>query len=80
MSFLKLKENLFPLLGKYDQFIDYNVQKESYKGYPLKAMECGHVTGALSTKILKEHILESFINLVKYVFYYVVSGNNTIKN
>ena len=50
--------NLFPLLGKYDQFIEYDVQKESYKGYPLKTVECGHVTGAVSTKILGEHILE----------------------
>jgi hypothetical protein len=55
----KSSQNLFPLLGKYDQFIEYNVQKESYKGYPLKTVECGHVTGALSTKTLKEHITES---------------------
>ena len=50
--------NLFPLLGKYDQFSEYNVQKESYLGYPLKTIKCGHVTGALNTKILKTHILE----------------------
>lgn len=54
----KNKQNLFPLLGMYDQFIEYNVQSKSYEGYPLKTIETGHVTGALSNKILKEHILE----------------------
>lgn len=58
----KTSQNLFPLLGKYDQFIEYSVQQESYKGYPLKTVEFGHVTGALSTKILKEHIFEVFEN------------------
>jgi len=51
--------NLFPLLGRYDQFIEYKVQKKSYKGYSLKTIKCGHVTGAVSAKILGEHILET---------------------
>lgn len=54
----KNSQNIFPLLCKYDQFIEYNVQRGSYKDYPLKTIEYGHVTGALSTEILKEHILE----------------------
>lgn len=54
----KNSRNIFPLLCKYDQFIEYGVQRESYKGYPLKTIEYGHVTGALSTEILKERILE----------------------
>ncbi len=54
----KNEQNLFPLLGVYDQFIEYNVQSKSYEGYPLKTIEKGHVTGALSSKILKNHILE----------------------
>lgn len=53
-------KNIFPLLCKYDQFIEYDVQQESYRDYPLKTIEYGHVTGALNTEILKEHILEVF--------------------
>jgi hypothetical protein len=51
--------NLFPLLGRYDQFIEHKVQKESYKGYPLKTIECGHVTGAINSGVLREHILQT---------------------
>lgn len=54
-------QNIFPLLSRFDQFIEYNVQLDSYNSYnsyPLNTIECGHVTGALSTKLLKEHILE----------------------
>jgi len=50
--------NIFPLLCKYDQFIEYNVQQESFRDYPLKTIEYGHVTGSLNTEKLKEHILE----------------------
>ncbi|PKP39299.1 MAG: hypothetical protein CVT98_02345 [Bacteroidetes bacterium HGW-Bacteroidetes-15] len=48
-------QNVFPLLSKYDQFIEYAVQSESYTGYPLKTIECGHVTGAINTKALRDH-------------------------
>ncbi len=50
--------NVFPLLGRYDQFIEYDVQKKSYTGHPVKVIEKGHVTGALNTKALRNHILE----------------------
>jgi hypothetical protein len=50
-------QNLFPLLSKYDQFIEYDIQKESYNGYPLKTIECGHVTGAINSSELRNHIL-----------------------
>lgn len=50
--------NVFPLLSRYDQFIEYDVQKESYTGHPVKVIENGHVTGALNTKALRNHILE----------------------
>jgi hypothetical protein len=49
--------NVFPLLGRYDQFIEYDIQKESYNGHPVKVIENGHVTGALKTKALRNHIL-----------------------
>ncbi len=51
-------KNLFPLLGRYDQFIEYNFQKESYNGHPLKTIDYGHITGSLQTKTLKNHILD----------------------
>jgi hypothetical protein len=50
-------QNLFPLLSKYDQFIEYDVQKESYNGYPLKTIERGHVTGAISAAEHRSHLL-----------------------
>lgn len=49
-------QNVFPLLSKYDQFIEYAVQRESFSGYPLKTIECGHVTGAINSKELRCHI------------------------
>lgn len=55
--------NVFPLLGRYDQFIEYDVQKESYTGHPVKVIENGHVTGALKTKTLRSHILEVLQNI-----------------
>ena len=50
-------QNVYALLSKYDQFIEYDVQKETYEGYPLKTIECGHITGALNTNELKNHML-----------------------
>jgi hypothetical protein len=50
-------QNLFPLISKYDQFIEYAVQRESYNGYPLKTIECGHVTGAINIKALRDHVI-----------------------
>jgi len=56
-------QNIYPLLSRYDQFIEYDVQKETYKGYPLKTIESGHVTGALNTNELRKHLL-SVLKLV----------------
>ena len=53
-------QNVFPLLSKFDQFIEYDVQKETYDGYPLKTIDCGHVSGALSTDELRDHLLWVF--------------------
>jgi hypothetical protein len=51
--------NVFPLLAKYDQYIEFNIQKDSYNGYPLKVMETGHVTGALNVSALRSHLVEA---------------------
>lgn len=56
-------QNVYALLSRYDQFIEYDVQKETYQGYPLKTIECGHVTGALNKNELKNHLL-SVLKLV----------------
>jgi hypothetical protein len=50
-------QNLSPLLSKYDQFIEYDVQKETYRGYPLKTIEYGHITGAMNSTALRSHLL-----------------------
>ncbi len=50
--------NVFPLLAKYDQYIEFDVQKDSYDGCPLKVLENGHLTGALNVNAMKSHILE----------------------
>jgi predicted esterase YcpF (UPF0227 family) len=55
--------NVYPLLAKYDQFIEYDVQKESYNGYPLKTIECGHITGAINSSELRNHILSVLITI-----------------
>lgn len=54
----KNSQNVYPLLAKHDQFIEYDVQRKSYNGSNIKTIEKGHVTGALSTLDLKNHIIE----------------------
>jgi hypothetical protein len=50
-------KNLYPLLARYDQYIEYNIQKTDYEDHPLNTIECGHVTAALSPQLLRHHIL-----------------------
>jgi hypothetical protein len=60
-EFLKNKDdNVFPLLAQYDRFIEYDVQKKSYEG-PVKVIQKGHITGALSAKLLCSHILAQIL-------------------
>jgi hypothetical protein len=49
--------NVYPLLAKYDQFIEYPVQVKSYDGVEVRTIENGHVTGALNTRDLRNHVL-----------------------
>jgi hypothetical protein len=49
--------NVYPLLAKYDQFIEYPVQVKSYEGMDVRTIENGHVTAALNSKGLRNHIL-----------------------
>ena len=56
--------NLYPLLAIYDRYIEYDVQKKSYEGHPVRTIESGHVTGSLNTVALRDHILEVLQNSI----------------
>jgi hypothetical protein len=51
--------NVFPLLGKFDAIIRFDVQKASYGGLEVAVIEKGHTTGALAYRELREHILST---------------------
>jgi predicted esterase YcpF (UPF0227 family) len=59
-AFKKVKDdNVFPLLGRYDQYIQYHRQKEAYRQERIKILNTGHVTSFLAGKELKNHILSA---------------------
>ncbi|MFO7790123.1 MAG: hypothetical protein R6V32_06090 [Bacteroidales bacterium] len=49
--------NVFPLLARHDQYVEYDVQKLSYNGNTVHTIDAGHVTGALKFNVLREHLL-----------------------
>jgi hypothetical protein len=52
-------KNIYPVLALYDQFIMFNTQINSYSEHPVKSIEAGHVTGALSAGYFRKHILRT---------------------
>jgi len=58
-KFLMVEDkNVFPLLGRFDQIIRYEKQKESYgELHPVAVIDRGHVTASLSVDQLRSHIL-----------------------
>ncbi len=52
------KNKVFPLLGRHDQLIRYEVQKASYGDCPVVTVDKGHTSGALSYSLLRRHILQ----------------------
>ncbi len=56
---VKPQENLYPLLGKYDQIIEYDVQKSSYPECTINVAEKGHVTAATDGDLLYAHLQKS---------------------
>ncbi len=57
-DFLSIKSrNVHPLLARYDQYIEYDVQKPCYEGLEVDVIDKGHITTARSYDILREHIL-----------------------
>lgn len=51
------ERNVYPLLAKYDQIIEYDRQKRCYGSTPINTIEKGHITGALASDLLCTHIL-----------------------
>ena len=49
-------KNVFPLLARYDQFIEHHVQRESYNGIEVQTIDAGHVTAAIDASALRTHI------------------------
>jgi len=57
-AFKKVQDdNVFPLLGRYDQYIQYHRQKAVYPDKRIKILNTGHVTSLLAGKELKAHVL-----------------------
>lgn len=57
-EFKKVKdENVFPLLARFDQIIEFNRQKQCYSEKSISVIDKGHITGALASKELRNHIL-----------------------
>jgi len=50
-------KNVYPLLARYDRYVEYNVQKHSYNGHPLEVIKTGHITGVIRFNALRGHIL-----------------------
>ena len=49
-------DNVYPLLARYDQYIRYDVQKSCFGNRDIAVLENGHITGALNSDALREHI------------------------
>lgn len=59
-EFMDVKDrNVFPLLGRYDKFIELDTHVKCYGSHPLKIINRGHATAAYSANLLRGHILES---------------------
>lgn len=57
-DFQKIKDdNVFPLLGQYDQYIQYERQRKSYSTDNIKLLKTGHITSFLAEEELRDHIL-----------------------
>jgi hypothetical protein len=64
LQFLKAPEpNVFPLLARYDQIVRLKRQRLSYAKHPVTIINKGHVTAALSSDKLREHVLKHITGL-----------------
>jgi len=53
-------DNVFPLLGLYDQYIRYERQKQCYGSHSISILRKGHVTALLAAGKLRDHILKYY--------------------
>jgi hypothetical protein len=61
-DFAKIDQsNVYPLLGRYDQVCKLDVQKKGYSEEQLTIINKGHLTGSISFKVLRGHILKDVI-------------------
>jgi len=51
------RNNVYPLLARQDEIVQYDRQVKAYEGMSIKTIEKGHTTGALAFTELREHIL-----------------------
>jgi hypothetical protein len=56
-------QNLFPLLARYDQIVEYPRQQQCYTGYPVTVLEKGHSTAALDAQALRDYLLAHLLPL-----------------
>ncbi len=57
-EFAQVKDdNVFPLMARFDQIIEYEVQKQCYDEKIVTVIDKGHITGALASAELRAHIL-----------------------
>jgi len=47
------------LLARYDGIIEYDRQSRSYRDRPVRILDKGHATAAISFADLRRHILDS---------------------
>jgi hypothetical protein len=52
------EENVYPLLARYDQYIQYDRQKGCYGQQPIQVLEKGHITAAMASDKLRKHLLQ----------------------
>lgn len=52
------RDNVFPLLARYDQIVLYDRQRRCYGNRPVATLNRGHVTGALAHAELRRHVLQ----------------------
>ncbi len=56
-------KNVYPLLARFDQFIVYETQSLCYGKTPVKILKKGHITAALSSDLLHDHLVEHLPSL-----------------
>ena len=49
-------DSVYPLLARYDLFVDFEYQKQCYGDRNIRALERGHITGAMSPGELRGHV------------------------